>query len=523
MTGPDLGCQDPLIQNDLLYQFGLDWVRSSKSDPNNLAEAAWYLSRFAWFHHPGRFADGAIENPLLEAGDSLTPASGGSHSRIDKKLPATLHVASEIYSVGGHTRFLEKWVMRDSQSRHHIVLTRQKTEVPRRFKETLRESKVDLSHFPFEESPLHRARKLRTLAQDFDRVVLHTHFDDPIPILAFAVAGGPPVAMFNHAHFGFCLGSSVADVVINTFPYFQRITEQYRFPQRTALIPVMLGLDRISSNQIDKETAKASIGLPKSAPVIMTIGHEGYFRPAAGYNFFQTLSKIMAESPPAHFIGVGLSASSPWVPSDLTANPRFHFVGKVVDPAQFYQAADLCLESFPFPSLGGLVESVAYGEAFPVPVYGPGESILRITQSPLLEVPYRPANESEYVDFVRTLLLDLPAARQRAREWRLAIKDFDDNWESRLAETNALLDSLTHEPRPLPIASMTDSPDSRLLAQLHPSSLSQKINDLFPLRRAMSFHLWASIKGFTTFRGAAKEVSARIRDGLRRRFPKRSE
>jgi len=169
------------------------------------------------------------------------------------------------------------------------------------------------------------------------------------------------------------------------------------------------------------------------------------------------------------------------------------------------------------------VDSVAYGEAFPVPVYGPGESILRITQTPLLEVPYRPPNEPEYVDFVRTLLLDLPAARQRAREWRLVIKDFYDNCDSRLSEKNALLDSLTHEPRALPIASTSDSRDSQLLAQLHPSSLSQKINDLLPLGRAVRFHFWSSIKGFTTFRAATKGVSVRISSGLRRRFPKRSE
>ncbi len=126
----------------------------------------------------------------------------------------------------------------------------------------------------------------------------------------------------------------------------------------------------------------------------MTIGHEGYFRPAAGYNFLRTVAKIMANEPLAHFIGVGLPSSWQWIPDAIRDDPRFHFVGSVVDPAQYYEAADLCLESFPFPSLGGLVESVAFGEAFPVPVYGPGESILRVTQTPLLDVSYRPPSET---------------------------------------------------------------------------------------------------------------------------------
>ena len=255
----------------------------------------------------------------------------------------------------------------------------------------------------------------------------------------------------------------------------------------------------------------------------MTIGHEGYFRPTANYDFFRTLTNIMLEHPSAHFVGVGLPSDSRWVPLALREDPRFHFVGKVIDPTPHYEAADMCLESFPFPSLGGLVESVAFGEAFPIPVYGAGESILRITQAPLLEVPYRPANETEYIEYVSRTLLDLPAAREDARKWRVNIKDFDDNWEARLTETNALVDSLKHQPRKIPNSSMSNSQDSQLLAQLHPSSLSQKINDLFPLGRAVKFHFSASIQGFTKFRDAMREIAARIYTGLTHRMPKRSE
>jgi hypothetical protein len=523
MTGPDLGCEDPLTQNDLLYQVGLDWIRSSEANSEILAEASWYLSRFAWFHHPGRFADGSVENPLFQAGASLVALPKTNYSGINTKRPRTLHVASEIYSVGGHTRFLAKWIMRDRQSWHHVVLTRQKADVARQFKEIIENSDATLSCLSPNESPLARAKKLRARAYEFDRIVLHTHFDDPIPILAFSAAGGPPVAMFNHAHFGYCLGTSIADVVINTFPYFQRITEQYRSAQRTALLPVTLGLNRIASTQIDKQTAKAKLGIPASAPVIMTIGHEGYFKPAAGYDFFSTLTKIMREEPSLHFIGVGLPSDSQLVPGILREDPRFQFVGRIIDPSPYYEAADLCLESFPFPSLGGLVESVAFGEAFPVPVYGIGESILRITQTPLLEVPFRPTNEAEYVDYVRALLSDLPTTRERGRQWRLSIKDFDDNWESLVSKINSLVGSLTHQPREIPITTMSDSNDCQLLAQLHPSSLSQKINDLLPFGRAVKFHLKTSIKGITRFRDAAKEISARIFGGLTRRLPKRSD
>ncbi len=251
----------PLIQNDLLYQIGLEWVRSSQADPDTLAEASWYLSRFAWYHHPGRFADGAVENPLLNAGASIAGLPKLNRIGKDESRPRTLHVASEIYSVGGHTRFLAKWIMRDRRSAHQVVLTRQKGEVDDRFKRIIEDSHASLFRLSPNESPLNRAKRLRAFANDVERVVLHTHFDDPIPNLAFSSPGGAPVAMFNHAHFGYCLGTSVADAVINTFPYFQHVTERYRFPQRTAVLPVTLGLDPIGSNQIDKQLAKTKLGI----------------------------------------------------------------------------------------------------------------------------------------------------------------------------------------------------------------------------------------------------------------------
>ena len=126
-----------------------------------------------------------------------------------------------------------------------------------------------------------------------------------------------------------------------------------------------------------------------------------------------------------------------------------------------------------------------------------------------------------YLEYITALLSDLPTARRQATEWRLRIKTFDDNWDSRLAEVNALIYSLQHQPQEIPVTSRSDSEDCRLLAQLHPSSLPQKINDLFPLGRAAKFHLKLRCRDITTYRDSGKEIFARIRAGVTRRLPKK--
>src|SRR5205814_9933293 len=130
-------------------------------------------------------------------------------------------------------------------------------------------------------------------------------------------------------------------------------------------------------------------------------------------------------NPGIHLLIVGVSVNASIVPQELRDEPRCHFIGPVVNPEVYYRAADICLEAFPRPSPGGLVESVAYGEAFPVPVYGEGETILRTRLSPWLDGVYRPRDEPDYLDYVARPVSDLPATRHDAHQIRMSMIKFD--------------------------------------------------------------------------------------------------
>ena len=88
-----------------------------RNDPRTL-EFLEHVANFAWTHHPGRFADGALENIAFRRGLELFKPPGDGHigPRHAEDLSRTLHVASSVYSSGGHSRVLTKWIQRDLSS-----------------------------------------------------------------------------------------------------------------------------------------------------------------------------------------------------------------------------------------------------------------------------------------------------------------------------------------------------------------------------------------------------------------------
>ena len=404
--------------------------------------------------------------------------------------PRTLHVVSSVSSIGGHSRVLTKWVQRDSTSVHSIVMTRQRAEVPKFLQETWERSQTTLIQLRAEEAVETRASQLRSLSADYDRVILHTNPDDAVPVVAYALPGGPPVAMFNHAHFNFSLGSTVSDIIINTLPYYQGVSRRYRYPRATCLLTGAPGIVPIDGDHIDRRAAKKNLGLPEDEPVVMTMANEDYFRPLDGYNFFGTMKKLAERRPDLHLIFVGVSEHSPLVPEQLRRNERVRLVGPVVAPVPYYRAADLCLESFPMPSFGSLVESVTYGEAFPVPMYGKGENILLdVPLEPVLKYEHRPETEDDYVTYICRLLESPSATREKAAVLRKSIvaldRTFVDQFELIFTKQ---IDALRHAPREIPAAKCCTEEDSPIMRRFAEPDLCRQINHLLPVGRATLAH-----------------------------------
>lgn len=511
-------------QQLLINDFGYQLLRKNleklllREDPN-LLQRAEEVAHYAWAAHPGRFTDGVVENILLEAGRSLknVPPSPLVLNLVGGKT-RTLHVASELYLTGGHSRVLAKWVQRDLGSSHDIVVTRQSGLIPEYLTAIADDRSAKITLLNPSDSILQRAQILRSISSVYDRVILHHHPDDAVPVLAYATPAGCPVAMFNHAHFSYSLGSSVADVIINTMPYFRELTERYRFPWKCAILEGPLGLDRLYWQKVDKYQAKESLGISGDSLVAMTIGAEAYFTPSRGINFFDTLGKILKIKPDLHVLIVGVAADSVLVPSDIRNSRRVTLVGPVADPRPYYEASDICLESFPMPSLGALTEAVAYGEAFPVPAFAEVENPLRVNQQRVSSIAVRQRTEADYIAYIIDLLENQTKTREKAATLRHMLIRDDECFGDQFSELYKLIDRAGHKPRQIPVTDCALTPENIVLAsRANPAALRDAIAKL-PAIDSVGSYVRAAALGYVPIGKAVSYLARDLARPLARRL-----
>ena len=296
VTG-DAGSAEISMFSDLYETLRSYWDHSRGKNPEWVLACVEAAARFAWRHHPGRFADGALDNTVLDLGRDL----GGIDPAMRPRVPEhrgkrrVLHVTHAVQGVGGHTRIIKHWIHLDRSSQHLLVLTNQGDQPIPSWLTYVLDGGNELITLPHELDRRARARILRSIACDFaDLVVLHHGSDDTIPGLAFALEGGPPVAVLNHADHHFWLGSSIADGVIHLREASKRLSER-RYIDREVVLPIPLATPQVLS----RESARCSLGVPADQLVLLTIGRAEKFRPTSTHNFFQAALQVLEQIPDA--------------------------------------------------------------------------------------------------------------------------------------------------------------------------------------------------------------------------------
>jgi len=418
---------------------------------HRIETCAW----FAYHNHVGMFSDGVLENIAFRIGanlDNLDSCDIDTNIRLEDLTGGTLHVVSNVYKSGGHSRMLAKWISRDKSTKHIVVFTREQSALPDFFARSLNEHSVKVIYLGNRKGIIERSLSLRTIAKRVNRVILHTHPDDVVPIVAFAHSDSiPPVALFNHAHFWYCLGSTIADSYINTHVYYRNLSAKQRFARRAELLcTVGYGLSIFQDVPVNKSEAKSSLGIEDGQIVLLAMATEQYFKPAFGYDFFKTSQRILDSFSNIRIVFVGLSGDSKLIPKRLKNNPRVYYLGVMADPSLAYKAADVCLESFPIPSLGAVTQSVIVGEAFPVLMYGVGENIARIDRTEHFSGVYRAKSEREYLSYVSELIANPKKTREAAKRMRKNLIEKDALFEEKLVSLYEHIDNHEHKPRLIP-------------------------------------------------------------------------
>ena len=258
-----------LSQRRKIYELMCDRITAAdEARGESLLTWISMLVSFCWFNPPGYYADARPENILFEMGedlDRLAPAHSSDnipalvHSdRTTQRRRKIMHVASQVYLVGGHSRVIGSWIELDTNSIHSLFVINQEDHT---FPAWLSRAVSDSGGTVMTPNPdldsLAKAQCLRQAAKEnADLVILHHHPNDPIPALALASESCPPVAIFNHADHVFWLGSSIADLVIDFRSNSQAESKRARFAIESLLLPLPIRIDSVGTlpRKLLKET-----------------------------------------------------------------------------------------------------------------------------------------------------------------------------------------------------------------------------------------------------------------------------
>ena len=341
-------------------------------------------ARFAATHYPGLLSDGRLEAAIKEIGTNIAPASckGRKRRRIQG---CVVHIATELYSVGGHTRVLQRIVKTWDKVKHVVILTGVNAlppEVPGGFGDArfIRIQKP---------SPQTQVREIREVVAELSpmAVILHHHPYDVIAVCALAIDEPPLRIIYNHADHRFWVGASVADLVIDFRHIAATVSREFRGVQRSVVLPLPGPLNRITQRLRPKVR-----GERKNVQLI-SVASAYKFLPFEEFDFVADFASFLSHESNVSFDIIGLGGS-PWlVDYNLPANLRVWPASPHID--EWLANSDFFIEPYPFGTALGLWDAMHFGC---IPVFNYSDvSIYGVGARSLISDSYKsPSTHAEY-------------------------------------------------------------------------------------------------------------------------------
>lgn len=311
--------------------------------------------RFAKFHPTGYYASSKIEGIFLEAAATLP------NVECVQEKGTMLHVMTQAYTSGGHTRVVQRWMdLSKPDEKHDVVLLNQeKEEVPIWIEETALKHKGSVIHID-ESNILKRAVKLRKLAANYERIILHIHMDDPTAIIAFGDESFTvPVIFFNHADHMFWLGVSISDIVADL--RFDNISYTHRNVRKSYILGIPCSTSKLI-NVTDKTVIRQELGIPQDDFVIISTGSAfKYTRLGRNSLPIQLIDIVNNETDVSCYVIGPDKSSDYWQKAFEATRGKIHPLGIIKNNELYLKyllSADLYIGSYPYPSYTATLEAV---------------------------------------------------------------------------------------------------------------------------------------------------------------------
>lgn len=279
-----------------------------------------------------------------------------------------LHVMTQGYETGGHTRVVERWIENSPANQQHdvVFIVTSPASVVTRMMQSTAEKNGAVHELNQKQSDCDKALELRRLASRYAYVILHVHMDDVVPLIAFGTTEFTrPIIFFNHADHRFWLGCSIADAVAELREWGINISKTRRginVPSLVLGIPITY---RSNTQTVSKTEKRQALGIPEKARVVTTVGGWHKYKPLFHLDFLKIAESLLQKDASIHIIAIGPSYQHlpEWSKLEKQYGERFRVLGPLppVQMFDYLRCSDLSLDSFPMSGGTALIDAITAG------------------------------------------------------------------------------------------------------------------------------------------------------------------
>jgi len=358
-----------------------------QKDVNKSVDLAEVYGAILWAVDKGIYDDPELEEILTARCMSVL-----SVGEIHSPLKDCIHLISEPYLIGGHTRLMEQLSIMHTEKPALLITRKSAERAIERTRGFFSESTLISAYTPIE-----KIAEIIQCLKPYKRVVLHIHPDDMVSVIACKIlktVSTTKIYFVNHADHVFTYGSSVADI------YFELST----FGRRRDLKKTICGSKSFLGIPLTSKLLSKHHSLPNKNSTLnfFSAASPFKFKPVKDYDLRPAIRKVLAEFKHSTFWVVGANplTNTWWWPIKLRYWNRFKVVSSL--PYESYLAllerADFYVDSYPTPGGTAFAEQLFNGRRCvglraPIQGYSPADNLKRDSVEAFINSIFQGSND----------------------------------------------------------------------------------------------------------------------------------
>ncbi|MGR3855002.1 glycosyltransferase family protein [Chryseobacterium indologenes] len=308
------------------------------------------MASFGWFNFSGYYKSKPLEILLYNIQQKILLPS--LHHSQQSKSNKILHICSEVYTSGGHSKLLYNWIKNDPSKKHTILSTRLSLEELLDVSSFYLQHTGEVDHISvLSPSKIESVKLLNQQAlNEYDAILLHIHPDETIiPLVLCQKDITTPVCLVNHADHVFWMGTSIADMVLQIRESSISFDVERRGIQQERQFFLPIPVENLADVHEKKDIETKNITL-------LSTGTSYKYNPNAQYNFLREAYRIVEENPEVIFNIVGISPESAYAKEYQHDRIILHGMVSKSELSSIESITDIYVEGFPMPSFTALLQ-----------------------------------------------------------------------------------------------------------------------------------------------------------------------